>query len=140
MENTKSSLENGNVMSNSSGAGDLNKPFHFRGVNFKRCRQKTLFYLTLLNVAYLLTEKKLKKKKSEQLTEELSQHEKDVKKWDKDHLYCRNYLLNYLSVDLYDYYDQAYKSAKKIWKTLNQKYDTKEAGSKKYACSRFFRF
>ena len=69
MENTKSSLENGNVMSNSSGAGDLNKPFYFRGVNFKMWRQKTLFYLTLLNVAYVLTEKKPKKKKSEQLTE-----------------------------------------------------------------------
>ena len=94
MENTKSSLENGNVMSNSSRAGDLNKPFRFRGVNFKRWSQKILFYLTLLNVAYMLTEKKPKKKKSKQLTEEeLSQHEKDVKKWDKGHLYCRNYLL-----------------------------------------------
>ena len=101
-------------MSNSSRVGDLNKPFRFRGVNFKRWRQKTLFYLTLLNVAYVLTKKKPKKKKSEQLTEEeLSQHEKDVKKWDKDHLYCRNYLINCLSDDLYDYYDQAYKSAKK---------------------------
>ena len=28
---------------------------------------------------------------------------KDVKKWDKDHLYCINYLLNCLSDDLYDY-------------------------------------
>ena len=121
MENTKSSLENGNVMSNSSRVGDLNKPFRFHGVNFKRWRQKTLFDPTLLNVAYVLTQKKPKKKKSEQLTaKELSQHEKDVKKWDKDHLYCRNYLLNCLSDDLYDYYDQAYKSAKKIWKALNQ--------------------
>ena len=108
MENIKSSLENGNVMSNSSGTGDLNKPFCFRGINFKRRRQKTLFYLTLLNVAYVLTEKKPKKKKSEQLTEE-----------ELYHLYYRNYLLNCLSDDLYDSYDQAYKSAKKIWKALN---------------------
>ena len=80
MENTKSSLENGNIMSNSSRVGDLNKPFCFRGVNFKRWRQKTLFYLTLLNVAYVLIDKKPKKKKSEQLIEEeLSQHEKDVR-------------------------------------------------------------
>ena len=40
--------------------------------------------------------------------EEISQHEKDVKKWDKDHLYCRNYLINCVSNDLYDYYDQVY--------------------------------
>ena len=59
-------------MSNSSRAGDLNKPFRFPGVNFQRWRQKTLFYLTLSNV---LTEKKPKKKKSEHLTkEELTKH------------------------------------------------------------------
>ena len=85
MKNTKSFLENCNVMSNSFRVGDLNKPFRFHDVNFKRWRQKTLFFLTLFNVAYVLTEKKPKKKKSEQLTEEeLSQHGKDVKKWDKD--------------------------------------------------------
>jgi hypothetical protein len=46
MENKNASMENGNVVFNTIGAGDLNKSFHFRGVYFKRWRQKTFFYLT----------------------------------------------------------------------------------------------
>ena len=42
---------------------------------------------------------------SKMTDEEISQPEKDVKKWEKDNLYYRNYLLNCLSDDLNDYYD-----------------------------------
>ena len=70
MENKNASMENDNVVSNTIGAGDLNKSFCFRGVYFKRWRQKTFFYLTLLNVAYVLTEKNPKKKQIESMMEE----------------------------------------------------------------------
>ena len=122
MENKNASMENGNIVSNTIGAGDLNKPFRLRGVYFKRWRQKTFFYLTLLNIAYVLMEKNPKKKKIESMTkEEISQHEKEIKKWEKDHLDCRNYLLNCLSDELYDYYDQSYSSAKKDMEGLASK-------------------
>lgn len=67
-------------------------------------------------------------------------HEKNARKWEKDHVRCRNYLLNCLSDNLCDYDDQTYAATKKIREALQQKYDTEEGRSKKYSYCRYFIF
>ncbi|KAL5752682.1 hypothetical protein ACOSQ2_023189 [Xanthoceras sorbifolium] len=100
---------------------DLNKPFRFKGIHFKRWRQKMLFFLTTKKVAYVLTT------------------EKPILPLPfaapKEH----NYILNGLSDDLYNYYNSD-KSTKEIWDALQKKYDTEDTGAKKYAISRYMKY
>lgn len=58
-----------------------------------------------------------------------AEQESAIRKWEKKDFLCRNYILNSLADELYDYYSTL-KTAKEIWDTLTKKYDTEEAGIK----------
>lgn len=52
---------------------------------------------------------------------------------------CKNYIMNALTDELYDYYS-TFDTAKELWDALQKKYDTEEVGTKKYAVSRYLKF
>ncbi|KAK2442716.1 putative mitochondrial protein [Trifolium repens] len=64
---------------------------------------------------------------------------KEQQIWLNNDYICKGYILNGLCDDLYDYYS-SYKDAKDVWEALKKKYDTEEAGVKKYAVSRYLKY
>ncbi|XP_075499434.1 uncharacterized protein LOC142537833 [Primulina tabacum] len=107
----------------------------FTGVDFKRWRQKMLFYLTMLNLARFLTEDAPKLNEGEGDVESVSA----VEAWNHSDFLCRNYVLNGLADSLYNVFCEK-KAAKELWESLDRKYKTEDAGAKKFLVGRFLDF
>ncbi|ONI21421.1 hypothetical protein PRUPE_2G065000 [Prunus persica] len=119
---------------NNSFTPDPNKPSKFEGLHFKRWRQKMLFYPTTKKLASVCTSDK--PYASDNPTPEQTWA---LQTWTENDFLCKNYILNGLSDDLYDYYS-SYDTAKDLWDALQKNYNTEEAGAKKFAVSRYLKF
>ncbi|KAL5566324.1 hypothetical protein UlMin_029488 [Ulmus minor] len=108
------------------------KPEKFSRLNFKRWQQKMLFYLTTLNLARFLTENAHVLKDDEQDIQAVSA----VDAWKHADFLCQNYVLNGLTDSLYNVYSDK-KTVNELWESLDQKYKSEDAGSKKFVVSRF---
>ena len=111
------------------------KPKNFKGEDFKRWQMKMLFYLTTLNLAHILREAK------PVIPTEIATKEQEaaLEAWNHSDFLFRNYILNGLEDILYNVYS-TFKSANELWESLDKKYKTEDAGTKKYIVGRFLDF
>ncbi|KAK1419831.1 hypothetical protein QVD17_29199 [Tagetes erecta] len=116
-------------------ANHAEKPEKFSGLHFKRWQQKMLFYLTTLNLARFLTESPPKPAEKDADAQVVSA----VDAWKHSEFLCRNYVLNGLVDALYNVYCKT-ATAKELWDSLERKYKTEDAGTKKFVVARFLDF
>ncbi|KAK3013749.1 hypothetical protein RJ639_010041 [Escallonia herrerae] len=110
------------------------RPERFNGKDFKRWQQKMLFYLTTLNLARFLQED------APDLGENPDrQTVAAVDAWKHSDFLCKNYILNGLDNALYNVYSPMV-NAKALWESLERKYKTEDAGSKKFVVGKFLDF
>ncbi|GFY95015.1 hypothetical protein Acr_10g0004000 [Actinidia rufa] len=116
-------------------AGHGEKPEKFNGSDFKRWQKKMLFYLTIVNLAAYLREDipSLEEGETDCLTVA------KVEAWKHADFLCKNYILNGLENTLYNVYCTI-PTAKELWDSLDKKYKTEDAGTKKFVVGRFLEF
>ncbi|XP_050151611.1 uncharacterized protein LOC126626348 [Malus sylvestris] len=114
----------------------VEKPEKFKGVDFKRWQQKMLFYLTTLNLSHVIISESPKAPEEGDIPAEILQA---IEAWTHSEFLCRNYILNALDDSLYDVYS-SYKTAKDLWESLDKKYKSEVASSKKFVIGKFLNY
>lgn len=112
------------------------KPEKFNGQNFKRWQQKMFFYLTTLNLARFLKENAPQVEPPAEGQSSNQQAVQALEAWKHSDFLCHNYVLNGLVDSLYNVYCKT-KTAKELWESLERKYKTEDAGTKKFVVARF---
>ncbi|KAD6118765.1 hypothetical protein E3N88_10036 [Mikania micrantha] len=106
------------------------RPEKFSGLDFKRWQQKMLFYLTTLKLVRFLIES------PPAITDGDVQSVTALEAWKHSEYLCRNYVLNGLVDALYNVHCKI-TTTKELWESLDRKYRTKDAGTKKFVVARF---
>ncbi|KAK3043138.1 hypothetical protein RJ639_000027 [Escallonia herrerae] len=116
----------------SIGLGERLKKFNRK--DFKRWKQKMLFYLTTLNLARFLQEDALDLDDNPD-----RQTMVVVDAWKHSDFLCKNYILNGLDNVLYNICSPML-NAEALWESLEKKYKTEDVGSKKFVVRKFLNF
>ena len=116
---------------------DFVKLDRFDGTNFTRWKDKLMFLLTTLKIAYVLDPNL--SKLPEPTDNDSDQLKAERKKCEEDEVVCRGHILNTLSDRLYDLFTSM-KSPKEIWEALEFKYKTEKTIADKFLIMKYFEF
>ncbi|GJZ55514.1 pol polyprotein [Tanacetum coccineum] len=103
-----------------------------------------LFYLTSLHVSYVLTDSEpvdlyVADGQNVPTKAQVANYERVASQWNHNEYNCRNYILNALDDSLYDIYS-TFPTVREIWESLEKKYGTQVACSKKFVIGKFLNF
>ncbi|KAL0387659.1 UNVERIFIED_CONTAM: hypothetical protein Sradi_2647700 [Sesamum radiatum] len=108
----------------------------FDGTNYPHWKDKMMFLLIFLKIAYVLDVNHLATQSQEGDTD---QTRATCAKQEEDELLWRGHILNALSDRLFDLYSSI-KSPLEIWNALEQKYNNKKKGTYKFLTMNYFKF
>ncbi|XP_055824810.1 uncharacterized protein LOC129893325 [Solanum dulcamara] len=108
------------------------KPEKFTIIDFKCWQQKMFFYLTTLSLQRFINED------DPVIEEGTPENEKFIVTKARTHFdfLCKNYILNGLEDGLYNVFSNC-KTSKELWYALEKKYETEDAGLKKFVAATF---